>query len=424
MNIKNIIARQILDSRGYPTVEADVLLENGSFGRASVPSGASTGEHEAHELRDGGSIFGGKSVQKAVDNIHEQILPALRGLLADNQKEIDTVMIELDSTDNKQRLGANATLAVSLAVAHAASMSKKVALYSHINELAGKPTMSLPMPMINIINGGKHAAGTSDIQEFMIIPRGAKTFHHAVEIGADVFHQLAEVLRDAGYATSVGDEGGYAPRLQDSNSEAFQYMQTAVERTKHTYVKDVVFSIDAAASEFFVNGMYELVADNAQVSSGELAAWYKHICRQYPIVSIEDGLAEDDWGGWTDLRRTLPSTQLVGDDLLVTNTERLKRAIDLDAANSILIKPNQIGTLTETLEAVRAAKDAGWSTIISHRSGETEDTTITHLAVGTGAGQIKTGSLSRTDRVAKYNELLRIELSDSSLKLYNPFADI
>jgi enolase len=423
MKIKDILARQILDSRGYPTVEADVWLESGVYGRAAVPSGASTGEHEAHELRDGGPLFHGKSVQKAVDNIHEHIQPALVGVLADDQYKIDSTMQELDGTDNKSNLGANAILAVSLAVAHAAAAERKLPLYRHVNDIAGNPEMNLPMPMINIVNGGKHAAGTSDIQEFMIIPRGAKTFHHAIEMAADVFHELAKVLQDAGYMTSVGDEGGYAPRLSDGNIEAFQHMQAAIDQTRYEFADDIVFGIDAAASEFYADGAYQLLSDGATMSSGELAAWYKYICRQFPIVSIEDGLAEDDWDGWVDLRKTLPSTQLVGDDLLVTNTARLQRAIDMDAANAILIKPNQIGTLTETLDAIRTAKEAGWNTIMSHRSGETEDTTIAHLAVGTGTGQIKTGSMSRSERIAKYNELLRIELVEN-LKLHNPFAEL
>ena len=422
MEIKNIVGRYILDSRGNPTVEADVWLACGVFGRASVPSGASTGVHEAHELRDGGKAFGGLGVQKALQNIAEKIAPNIQGMRADDQFAIDKKMIELDGTANKSSLGANAILAVSLAVAHAASKARGVLLYSHINDIAGGVRKSIPMPMMNILNGGKHAAGSTDIQETMIIPIGAQNYRQAVQMGTEVFHKLGELLKKAGYATTVGDGGGYAPSVKNGNQEAIDYVLKAITEAGYEPAKDIAIALDVASSEIYQDGKYNLKTEGRLLDSEQMIAWYKQLMSSYPIISIEDGLAEDDWQGWQKLTSELgDKIQLVGDDLLVTNTERLSKAIDQKAGNSILIKPNQIGTLTETLRAIQMAQANNWRSIVSHRSGETEDTTIAHIAIGTGAGQIKTGSLSRSERTAKHNELMRLELIDSSLGLNNPF---
>ncbi|HPD98716.1 phosphopyruvate hydratase [Candidatus Saccharibacteria bacterium] len=422
MEIINIIARQILDSRGVPTVEADVLLANGSSGRAAVPSGASTGIHEAHELRDGEAAYHGQSVYKAVDNIHTHILPALRGIPADDQFKIDQIMIDLDGTPNKAQLGANAILAVSLAVAHAAAKSRGILLYKHIADIAQPQQLLLPMPMLNVLNGGKHANGSTDIQESMIMPLSAHTFSQALQMSVEIFQELKMLIHSKGYATTVGDEGGFAPHLKNGNAEAFDLLSEATDKAGYTPGQDVAFAVDVAASELYKDGSYHFTSERKHFNTQDLIEWFKRVVSQYPIVSIEDGLAEDDWDGWKHLKVALPTTQLVGDDLLVTNTERLQYAIQEDAANAILIKPNQIGTLTETIRAIQMAKENGWNTIVSHRSGETEDVSIVHIAIGTGAGQIKTGSLSRSERVAKYNELLRLEAIDSSLLLQNPFT--
>jgi enolase len=412
MKITSIHARQILDSRGNPTVEADVYLEDGSFGRAAVPSGASTGTHEAVELRDGDlALYGGKSVYKAVENVNSEIARVLIGMEAEDQGGIDQKMIELDGTPNKGRLGANAILSVSLAVAHAASQSAKVPLYAYVNSLSpSKSSLTLPLPMMNIINGGAHASFATDIQESMILCVGAHTFSDAVRMGSEVFHNLAKVLKTKGYSTAVGDEGGFAPKVQHGNAEALDLISEAVSNAGYRLGEDIVLALDVASSEFFKDGKYHLKAENRELTSNEMVDWLMSLTKRYPIVSIEDGLSEDDWEGWKKLTERIGSqTQLVGDDLFVTNTQFLKRGIDEKAANSILIKVNQIGSLTETINAVQMAHVAGWKAIISHRSGETEDSTIAHLVVGLGTGQIKTGSLSRSDRTAKYNELLRIE---------------
>jgi len=410
MEITDIKARQILDSRGNPTVEADVILADGTLGRAAVPSGASTGSREAIELRDGESAYGGKGVLKATKNITTEIKTALIGEKADNQSQIDTTMIKLDGTDNKGRLGANAILAVSMATAKAAAQSRKQPLYRYIAELAGNTNLILPLPMMNIINGGKHAAGSTDIQEFMIMPIGAKSFSDCIQIGAEIFQALGKVLQAKGYGTTVGDEGGYAPAVKRGNAEALELITEAVGKASYKLGEDVVLALDTASSELLENGKYQLKTEGKALTSAEMVTFYKDLISRFPIVSIEDGLAEDDWTGWQQLTAKLgDKLQIVGDDLLVTNTTFLKRGISEKSANAILVKVNQIGTLTETIDAVKMAHEAGWKAIISHRSGETEDTTIAHLAVGLGTGQIKTGSLSRSDRVAKYNELLRIE---------------
>lgn len=412
MKITKILARQILDSRGDPTVEVDVYLEDNSFGRAAVPSGASTGEGEALELRDQDpKFYFGKGVLKAVENINSKIAQRLIGEDAEEQEKIDQLMIDLDATENKRNLGANAILAVSLATAKATSLSQNRQFYEYIAYLTGNlGDYLLPLPMMNIINGGKHANWASDIQEFMIIPHNAKSFSHALQIGSEVFHSLAKVLETKGYPTTVADEGGFAPRFKKGNQEAFELITNACEKAGYSVGKDIVFAIDAAASEVYRDGKYHLQTENKNLSSAEMIAWYQTLKSNYPIISIEDGLDQKDWEGWKKLNKSLgEDTQIVGDDLLVTNVKFLQKAIKERAANSILIKLNQIGTLTETIQTVEMAKKANWKPIISHRSGETEDTTIAHLAVGLAAGQIKTGSLSRTDRIAKYNELLRIE---------------
>lgn len=423
MEITHIEARQILDSRGNPTVEADVWLTNGTYGRAAVPSGASTGSHEAHELRDTHEkTYFGMGVQKAVANVHEKIAPALRGIRADDQFLIDQTMIDLDGTENKEHLGANAILAVSLAAAQAAAKARQILFYLHIADIAQNPHRSLPMPMMNVLNGGKHAANATDIQESMIIPVGAKSYRQAVQIGAEVFHYLKQILSEEHYATTVGDEGGFAPSVRNGNAEALTLLTRAVEKAGYTPGTDVAFALDVAASELYQDDTYTFATENTSLDSNQLVDWYDNLVSKYPIISLEDGMAEDDWDGWQKLTTKFPHMQLVGDDLLVTNTTRLQRAIDLKAATAILIKPNQVGTLTETIRAVQLAQQNGWNTIISHRSGETEDVSIAHIAVGTGAGQIKTGSLSRSERTAKHNELMRIEAIDPTLKLHNPFG--
>jgi len=407
--IAHIAAREILDSRGNPTVEADVVLDDGQRGSACAPSGASTGTREALELRDKDARrYLGKGVQKAVAGIRTQIAPALLGRDPADQAQLDATMCELDGTDAKTRLGANAILAVSLAAAKAAAAARGLPLYRHIADLHGTKSWVLPVPMMNILNGGAHADNNVDIQEFMIQPVSMTSFAEALRCGAEVFHTLKRVLHDQGLATSVGDEGGFAPNLP-SNGAALAAIREAVTAAGYEVGKDVVFALDCAASEFYEDGRYVLATEGSY-SSEEFAAYLARLTREHPILSIEDGMHESDWDGWRTLTRMLGERiQLVGDDLFVTNTRILKRGIDERVANDILIKLNQIGTLSETLAAIRMAKDAGFATVISHRSGETEDTTIADLAVGTGAGQIKTGSLCRSDRVAKYNRLLRIE---------------
>ncbi len=421
--ITNIIGRQIIDSRGNPTVEADIYLEDGTMGRAAVPSGASTGSGEALELRDGGDSYGGKGVSKAVSNINGPIRERLSGFDASDQAGLDAALIELDGTENKASLGANAILAVSLAAAKAVANAKHQPLHQYIAELTGTSAQSLPLPMMNVMNGGQHAAGSTDVQEYMIIPVGASSFTHAMRIGTEVFHALGKVLEEAGYGTTVGDEGGYAPAVKNGNREPLELIAKAVEKAGYKLGEDVALALDVASSELYEDGVYTLTTEGRTVSAAELIDWYEGVCNEFPIVSIEDGLDENDWTNWTELTTKLGSSlQLVGDDLLVTNTKLLQRAIDEKAANAILIKPNQIGTLTETISAVQTAQKAGWNTVMSHRSGETEDVTIAHLAVGLGCGQIKTGSLSRTDRIAKYNELLRIAEASPELQLAKPFA--
>lgn len=406
--IEDIHAREILDSRGNPTIEVDVVLECGAIGRAAVPSGASTGEHEAVELRDGDKgRYLGKGVQKAVNNVNDVIAPELMDMDALDQAAIDRVMIELDGTANKGKLGANAILGVSMAVAKAAANALDMPLYSYIG---GCNARTLPVPMMNIINGGAHADNSVDLQEFMVMPVGAKTFSDALRMGTEVFHSLKKVLSSKGYATSVGDEGGFAPNLK-SNVEAVEVILEAIEKAGYKAGTDAMIALDPAASEFYKDGKYVFKKSDGSVKSAEeMVRFYADWVRQYPIISIEDGVSEDDWNGWSILTKELgDKVQLVGDDLFVTNTERLSRGIKEGIGNSILIKVNQIGTLTETLEAIEMAKKAGYTAVISHRSGETEDTTIADIAVATNAGQIKTGSASRTDRIAKYNQLLRIE---------------
>ena len=405
--IVDIIGREILDSRGNPTVECDVLLESGVMGRAAVPSGASTGAREAIELRDGdANRYGGKGVLKAVENVNTEISEAIMGLEANEQAFLDNALIDLDGTDNKLRLGANAMLAVSIAVAKAAAEESGLPLYRYFG---GSGAMQMPVPMMNVINGGAHANNNLDLQEFMIVPIGAPTFSEAVRYGAEVFHALKKLIDKAGMSTAVGDEGGFAPNVKNHEA-AIQMILQAIDEAGYTAGSDIAVAIDCAASEFFKDGSYRLEAEGLTLSAAEwtatLAAW----CDKYPIVSIEDGMAENDWAGWEELTRKLgDKVQLVGDDVFVTNTTLLREGISRGVANSILIKINQIGTLTETFAAIEMAKRAGYTSVISHRSGETEDTTIADIAVGTNALQIKTGSMSRSDRVAKYNQLLRIE---------------
>lgn len=421
MNIANIVAREILDSRGNPTIEADVTLSDGTIGRAAVPSGASTGSFEAWELRDNDSHrFGGKGVTHAVAHVNGEIKRAIIGLDATDQRSLDAQLIALDGTENKKRFGANAILATSLAVAHASAQSQHTPLYQYIQSLSSvhRP-FTLPLPLCNIINGGKHAAGSTDIQEFMIAPIGFSSFHEALRALTEVFHALKKVLHAKGYSTTVGDEGGYAPRVSGGNAEALELIAQAITAAGYTLGTDFVLALDVAATELLSHNFYKLTCEQKELSSAEMISWYQDLSKRYPIASIEDGLGESDWDGWKRLALTMgQSTQLVGDDLLVTNTSFLQRAINEHAANAILIKVNQIGTLTETINAVDMAHTAGWRAIISHRSGETEDTTIAHLAVGLGTGQIKTGSVCRSERVAKYNELLRIEESLGSAATY------
>lgn len=405
--ILDIHARQILDSRGNPTVEVDVTLESGAFGRAAVPSGASTGAYEAVELRDGEeNYYGGKSVHKATEAVNTEIFEALNGLDAEEQLYIDQVMIELDGTENKARLGANAILGVSMAVAKAQADELDMPLYKYIG---GSFAHQLPTPMMNIINGGAHADNPVDIQEFMIMPVGAPDFSEGLRYGAEVFHALKKELSAAGLNTNVGDEGGFAPAVK-SSAEALDYIMKSIETAGYKPGEDIVIALDAASTEFHKNGKYELAGEGKSLGSDEMVKYLEDLCARYPIVSIEDGMGEDDWDGWKALTSSIGSkVQLVGDDLYVTNPKRLARGIEERSGNAILVKVNQIGTLSETLEAIEMAKKAGFGIVLSHRSGETEDATIADLAVATNAGQIKTGSLSRSDRVAKYNQLLRIE---------------
>jgi len=406
--IRNIHARQILDSRGNPTLEVDIYLSDNSFGRAAVPSGASMGVHEAVELRDGNNAYLGKSVLQAVNNVNHVIAGKLVGMDTLNIKSIDDEMLTLDGTENKSNLGANAILGVSMAAVHAAAASSGECLFEYLHEGAD---YILPTPMMNIINGGSHADNNVDIQEFMIFPMGASSFSEALRMGTEIFHQLKSVLKKRGLNTNVGDEGGFAPDL-NSNSEAIELILEAVEKTGYKNGSQVSIALDVASSELFnsENKSYELVSENKSFTSEELIEYYEGLCNQYPIISIEDGLDENDWSGWQKLNSALgKNIQLVGDDLTVTNPKRLQRAINEKSMNAILIKLNQIGTVSETLETIHLARSAGMASVISHRSGETEDTTIADFAVATGVGQIKTGSLCRTDRIAKYNQLLRIE---------------
>ncbi len=404
--IIDITGREILDSRGNPTVEVDVLLEDGSLGRAAVPSGASTGAHEAVEKRDGGDRYKGKGVLEAVDSVNGEIFDALAGVDATEQRQIDHMMIELDGTPNKSRLGANALLGVSLACAKAAADSVGLPLYRYVGGAAAR---ILPTPMMNIVNGGEHADNPIDIQEFMIMPVGASSIAEAVRIGAEVFHTLKAELKSAGLNTNVGDEGGFAPNLA-ATTDALDFVMKSIEKAGYRPGEDIVLALDAASTEFFKDGKYNLAGEGKILSAEEMIAYYDALISKYPIQSIEDGLAEDDWDGWAAMTSKIGSRcQLVGDDLFVTNTERLRQGISQGAGNSILVKVNQIGTLTETLDAVDMAHRAGYTAVMSHRSGETEDATIADLAVATNCGQIKTGSLARSDRTAKYNQLIRIE---------------
>lgn len=421
--ISNIKARQVLDSRGNPTVEAEVWLENGGFGRAIVPSGASTGAGEALELRDGDNTrYGGKGVLKAIWNVNSSVRDVLVGNTSD-QKTVDQIMLELDGTKNKSHLGANAILAVSLANAKANAKAARLPFYQFIAEMAGTTKeMSIPLPMMNVMNGGEHASWATDFQEYMIVPKGAGNIMEAIRYGAEVFHTLKKVLAERDYPTTVGDEGGYAPRVREGNNEPLDCIKLAIERTGYQLGKDIAIAMDIAASEFYDQDHYVLKTNGDWKTSDDLINWYDWIISNYPVVSIEDGLSENDWDGWKTMTKRLGSKiQLVGDDLFVTNVELLEKGIKEEVANSILIKPNQIGTLSETIDAVLAAKKAGYTTVMSHRSGETEDVSIAHLAVGLGTGQIKTGSLSRSERIAKYNELIRIAETNSRLGLASPF---
>ncbi len=412
--ILEIVAREILDSRGNPTVEVDVVLEDGSMGRAGVPSGASTGAYEAHELRDGGKRYHGKGVLKAVEAVNGEIFAALEDLEAEDQRRIDQILCDLDGTENKTRLGANAILGVSLAIAKAAAMSAGLPLYRY---LGGTDAHVLPVPMMNIINGGAHADNPIDFQEFMIMPVGAQTLNDALRMGCEIFHTLRKGLADAGHNTNVGDEGGFAPNLATA-TDALDFVMKSIEAAGYKPGEDIVLALDPASTEFFKDGKYVLKGEGRTLDAGGMTDYYADLISKYPIASIEDGLAEDDWEGWQTLTKAIGDRcQLVGDDLFVTNSQRLAKGIAEGAGNSILVKVNQIGTLTESLEAVAMAQRASFTTVISHRSGETEDATIADLAVATNAGQIKTGSLSRSDRLAKYNQLIRIEeeLGDSAV---------
>lgn len=415
--IENICAREILDSRGNPTVEVEVLLDNGIIGRAAVPSGASTGVHEAVELRDGDkNRYLGKGVLEAVDNVNDVICDALIGLEPSRQIEIDQALLSLDGTENKGKLGANAILGVSLACAKAAAEDAGLPLYQY---LGGVNAKELPVPMMNILNGGAHADNNVDIQEFMVMPIGAVNFAEALRMNAEIYHALKAVLKEKGLATAVGDEGGFAPNL-DSNEEALAVIVDAIKKAGYKPGEEVVLAIDTAASGLLEDGKYVLKGEGVAKTSAEMVDWYEALCEKYPIISIEDGLGEDDWDGWKLLTERLgKKVQIVGDDLFVTNVERLAKGIEMGVANAILIKLNQIGTLTETLSAIEMAKRAGYTAIVSHRSGETEDTTIADVVVGTNAGQIKSGAPCRTDRVAKYNQLLRIEEDLGAAAQYN-----
>ncbi len=414
--IVDIHAREILDSRGNPTVEADVVLQSGAFGRAAVPSGASTGVHEAVELRDGDKArFGGKGVLKAVENVNNEIYDTLAGLDAEDQIDIDSAMIELDGTENKGRLGANAILAVSMAVAKAQAEEAGLPLYRY---LGGTMARTLPVPMMNIVNGGQHADNPIDIQEFMIMPVSASSIREAVRMGAEIFHTLKKNLKAAGHNTNVGDEGGFAPNLK-SAEEALSFIVKSISDAGYKPGEDVVLAIDAASSEFYENGKYEMKGEGKSYTNAQMVEFYKDLCSRFPIFSIEDGMAEDDWEGWKMLTDAIgDKVQLVGDDLFVTNPKRLAMGIEKGVANSILVKVNQIGSLTETMKAVDMAHRAGYTAVLSHRSGETEDTTIADIAVATNCGQIKTGSMSRTDRMAKYNQLIRIEEELGDMAVY------
>src|SRR5712671_4629024 len=404
--IVDIVAREILDSRGNPTVEVDVRLEGGASGRAAVPSGASTGAHEAHELRDENARYGGKGVRRAVDAVNGEIFDAIAGMDAEDQTRLDALMCSLDGTPNKSRLGANAILGVSLALAKSAAAASGLPLYRYIG---GPKAQTLPVPLMNIVNGGAHADNPIDFQEFMIMPVGAASFSEALRAGAEIFHALRKALKDAGHNTNVGDEGGFAPNLKSAD-EALFFVLRAIEKAGYRAGDDVVLALDAASTEFFKQGRYVLEGEGKTLDAAAMVKFYQDLCARYPIVSIEDGMAEDDWDGWAHLTKALgKKVQLVGDDLFVTNTARLKEGIAKSIANAILVKVNQIGTLSETLDAVEAAHRAAYRAVMSHRSGETEDATIADLAVATNCGQIKTGSLSRSDRLAKYNQLLRIE---------------
>jgi enolase 1/2/3 len=418
-SIERVHGRQILDSRGNPTVEVDVLLKSGAAGRAAVPSGASTGEFEAVELRDGGEAYGGKGVSKAVANVNGELADAVNGIDPADQEALDRAMIELDGTPNKGRLGANAILGVSLAGAKAAAAETGQPLWRY---LGGEAAHVLPVPMMNVLNGGAHADNKVDFQEFMVVPVGAPSFAEGVRMGAEVFHALKRTLHDEGLSTAVGDEGGFAPDL-DSNEAALQALMRGIDAAGLRPGEDVAIALDPATSEIFQNGAYELEHEGRTLSSAELSGYWAEMADRYPIISIEDGMDEEDWDGWKTLTERLgEKVQLVGDDLFVTNTERLSRGIEQGVANSILIKVNQIGTLTETLAAIRMAEEAGYTAVMSHRSGETEDTTIADLAVATGCGQIKTGAPSRSDRVAKYNQLLRIEEALGADAAYGRFS--
>lgn len=404
--IVDIIGREILDSRGNPTVEVDVVLEDGTVGRAAVPSGASTGAHEAVELRDGGTRYLGKGVTKALDAVNGEIFDTLSGMDAEDQVQLDQIMIDLDGTENKARLGANAILGVSLALARASASYHEIPLYRY---LGGPNARTLPVPMMNIVNGGAHADNPIDIQEFMIMPVGAETFSDGLRMGAEVFHTLRKALKDAGHNTNVGDEGGFAPNLA-STEEALGFVTKAIEGAGYRPGEDIYLALDCAATEYFKDGSYVLAGENKTLNGPEMADYLAALVSKFPIISIEDGMSEDDWDGWKALTDAIGKTcQLVGDDLFVTNSARLRTGIEMGVANSILVKVNQIGSLTETLDTVEMAHRASYTSVMSHRSGETEDTTIADLAVATNCGQIKTGSLARSERLAKYNQLLRIE---------------
>ncbi len=423
--IEAVYGREVLDSRGNPTVEVEVQLLDGAVGMAIVPSGASTGEHEAHELRDGDKTrYGGKGVLQAVDAVNEEIAEAVVGWDATDQVGIDQMLIELDGTENKSRLGANAILGVSLAVAKAAAASLELPLYRY---LGGVYARTLPVPMLNIMNGGKHAAGATDLQEYMIMPVGAESFREGLRWGVEVYHSLKKVLASRGYSTTVGDEGGYAPRVK-SNTEPFELMLEAIEKAGYRPGEQIMLAMDPAASEIYEDGLYNMKVEGKKLTSAEMVDFYIDLVNKYPIISIEDGLAEDDWDGWTLMMEKLGDRlQIVGDDLLVTNVKRIKMALERKAVNSLLCKVNQIGTLTESIQAVDMVTRHGWTTVVSHRSGETEDATISDLVVALNAGQIKTGAPARSDRVAKYNQLLRIEDSLGDTAVYagwNAFPQI